>query len=96
MVLQLVGEDKKYGLGRPPSCQKRENIKKEVWLTLGKVGGHTIVVPANLLQHYTPVGMVEEAPDLEKRKVAAVPGEPQTKLPEWSLMPNKVNYRRPA
>ena len=28
--------------------------------------------------------------------VAAIPGEAQTKLPEWTLVPNNVNYNWPA
>ena len=64
-------------------------------VAVGEDGRHTNMVSANLLQQYTPVVSVEEVLELEE-DVEAVSEEPQTKLPEWSLMPNKVNYRRPA
>ena len=44
-----------------PKLSEGEEIKKEGWLRLGEVVGHTNVVPANLLQQYTPVVTVEEA-----------------------------------
>ena len=83
MVIQLVAKDREFGWGgapqpdsHGPSKETRklpegEDIKKEVWLQLGKVAGHTNVVPANLLQQYTPVAMVEEAQELEEREVTA-------------------------
>ena len=48
-----------------------------------------------LLNLYTPVEAVEEVIKLEE-DVVKEPVDPQPKLPEWSLTPNKIGQRWPA
>ena len=47
-----------------PKLPEGEEIKKEGLLLLGKMARHTNLVAPNLLQQYTPVVTVEEAPEL--------------------------------
>ena len=72
-----------------------KDIKKEVWSQLGRMEGHTNVISSNLFNLYTPVEVVEEVIDLEE-DIEREPAEPQTKLPDWSLTPNKIGQRWPA
>ena len=57
--------------------------------------GHTNMIASNLLNLYTPGEVGEEEHELDEM-TGAEPRIPQTKLPEWSLAPNKVKNRLPA
>ena len=72
--------------------QEGEDIKEEVWTQLGRFEGHTNVVSSNLIHLYTPVEVAEESGDLEEDGERVL-GDPQTKLPNWPLVPNKSNHR---
>ena len=53
------------------------------------------MIISNLHNLYTPVEVVEEEQELEK-EVGGEPRAPQSKLPEWSLVPNRVKDGWPA
>ena len=57
--------------------------------------GHANVISSNLLNLYTPVEAVEEVIDMEE-DVGKEPADPKTKLPKWSLTPDKIGQRWPA
>ena len=69
-----------------------EEIKKEVCSQLGRMEGQINVISTSLLHLYTPVEVTEEVVNLEEDG-ERVPGDPQSKLPDWSRAPIKFNYR---
>ena len=69
-----------------------DEIKKKVRSQLGRMEGHTNVITSKLLHLYTPVEVTEEVVNLEEDG-ERVPGDPRTKLPDWSRAPIKFNYR---
>ena len=107
MIIQMVGEDNKFVWGMfpiliamgptndTPKLPEEEDIKKEVWMQLGKMVWHTNVIASNLINRYTPGEVGEEEQELDE-EAGVEPRVPQTKLPEWSLAANKVKDKWPA